>query len=424
MEKTLALRLYGKNDVRLEEFELPEIKDNEILADVYSDSICMSTYKVLQQGEDHKRVPPGLAENPIIVGHEICGHILKLGKNFEGKYKIGQKYSVQPAMNYPGKEWHAPGYSFPYFGGNATKVIIPHEIMDMDCLLTYDGEGYFMGSLVEVMSCIVGGFNVQYHFEHGSYQHEMGIVEGGALALLGGTGPMGLGAIDYAIHGPRKPKTLLVTDIDQARLDRAEHLFSKEEARKNGVDVHYVNTSSASNQDLIDLADGVGYHDAFVFAPVPALVEQASDIMCENGCLNFFAGPTNTEFKSTINFYKVHYAAHHVAANSGGNTEDMRIALKYMSEGKLNPAIMITHVGGLDSTADTLANLPNIGGGKKLVYNHISLPMTAIDDFESLGKDNELFRNLAEICARHDGLWSVEAEDYLLNNAPKMPGVE
>jgi L-sorbose 1-phosphate reductase len=158
MEKTLALRLYGKNDVRLEEFELPEIKDNEILADVYSDSICMSTYKVLQQGEDHKRVPPGLAENPIIVGHEICGHILKLGKNFEGKYKIGQKYSVQPAMNYPGKEWHAPGYSFPYFGGNATKVIIPHEIMDMDCLLTYDGEGYFMGSLVEVMSCIVGGF--------------------------------------------------------------------------------------------------------------------------------------------------------------------------------------------------------------------------------------------------------------------------
>jgi L-sorbose 1-phosphate reductase len=267
-------------------------------------------------------------------------------------------------------------------------------------------------------------FNVQYHFEHGSYQHEMGIVEGGAMALLGGTGPMGLGAIDYAIHGPRKPKTLLVTDIDQARLDRAEHLFSKEEARKNGVDVHYVNTGSASNQDLIDLADSVGYHDVFVFAPVPALVEQASDIMCENGCLNFFAGPTNTEFKATINFYKVHYAAHHVAANSGGNTEDMRIALKYMSEGKLNPAIMITHVGGLDSTADTLANLPNIGGGKKLVYNHISMPMTAIDDFEALGKDNDLFRNLAEICSRHDGLWSVEAENYLLNHAPKMPGVE
>ena len=28
--KTTALRLYGKNDLRLESFELPEIKDNEL----------------------------------------------------------------------------------------------------------------------------------------------------------------------------------------------------------------------------------------------------------------------------------------------------------------------------------------------------------------------------------------------------------
>ena len=31
--KTKALRLYGANDLRLEEFELPEIKDDEILAE-------------------------------------------------------------------------------------------------------------------------------------------------------------------------------------------------------------------------------------------------------------------------------------------------------------------------------------------------------------------------------------------------------
>ena len=29
--KTKAVRLYGENDVRLEEFELPELKDGEIL---------------------------------------------------------------------------------------------------------------------------------------------------------------------------------------------------------------------------------------------------------------------------------------------------------------------------------------------------------------------------------------------------------
>ena len=58
--KAKALRLYGKEDLRLDEYELPEIKDDEILARVVSDSICMSSYKAAMQGEDHKRVPENI----------------------------------------------------------------------------------------------------------------------------------------------------------------------------------------------------------------------------------------------------------------------------------------------------------------------------------------------------------------------------
>ena len=61
--KTKAVRLYGKNDLRLEEFDLPQINDDEILAKVVSDSICMSSYKAAHQGTDHKRVPKDVAEN-------------------------------------------------------------------------------------------------------------------------------------------------------------------------------------------------------------------------------------------------------------------------------------------------------------------------------------------------------------------------
>ena len=53
--KTRAVRMYGEMDLRLEEFELPEIKDDEILVKVISDSICMSTYKLAKQGKKHKR---------------------------------------------------------------------------------------------------------------------------------------------------------------------------------------------------------------------------------------------------------------------------------------------------------------------------------------------------------------------------------
>ncbi|MGE5607295.1 MAG: L-sorbose 1-phosphate reductase, partial [Bacteroidota bacterium] len=67
--KTRAVRLYGKRDLRLDEFELPEIREDEILVRVVSDSICMSSYKAAILGCDHKRVPKDIAVHPIIIGH-------------------------------------------------------------------------------------------------------------------------------------------------------------------------------------------------------------------------------------------------------------------------------------------------------------------------------------------------------------------
>ena len=54
--KAKAVRLHGANDLRLDEFELPEIKEDEILVKVVSDSVCMSTYKCAILGVNHKRV--------------------------------------------------------------------------------------------------------------------------------------------------------------------------------------------------------------------------------------------------------------------------------------------------------------------------------------------------------------------------------
>ena len=50
---------------------------------------------------------------------------------------------------------------------------------------------------------------------------------------------MGLGAIDYALHCDRKPGLLVVTDIDDARLERAASLLTVEDAKANGVELIY-----------------------------------------------------------------------------------------------------------------------------------------------------------------------------------------
>lgn len=107
--------MYGLDDLRLEEFELPEIKDDEILVKVMSDSICMSTYKLVKQGKKHKRAPQNIDTNPIIVGHEFAGDIVQVGKKWQDQFKPGQKFSIQPAINYQGK-LDSPGYSYEFCG--------------------------------------------------------------------------------------------------------------------------------------------------------------------------------------------------------------------------------------------------------------------------------------------------------------------
>ena len=67
--------------------------------------------------------------------------------------------------------------------------------------------------------------------------------------------------------------------------------------------------------------------------------------------------------------------------------------------------------------------MPNLPGGKKLIYTHISLPLTAIADFEKRGEADPLFSELDRKCKVHGGLWNAEAEQYLLKNATPLSAV-
>ena len=412
--KAQAVRLHGAGDLRLDTFELPEIRDDEILVKVISDSVCMSTYKCAILGTGHKRVHPDVAEHPAIMGHEFAGEIVKVGKLHQDKFKPGMRFAQQPALNYKGTMW-SPGYSYEFFGGDATYCIIPAEVMELGCLMEYKGIAFYEASLAEPMSCCIGAFHACYHTKMGVYTHEMGIVEGGKLALLAGVGPMGLGAIAYALCCDRRPGTMVVTDINEDRLQRARTLFSRQ-AEQAGIELHFVNTGGVENpaQMLKDLVGGTGFDDVFAFAPVAPVVELASQILGRDGCLNFFAGPTDNQFSAKLNYYDVHYNSTHVLGTTGGNTADMVESLKLSEAGLLNPAVMVTHIGGLDCAAETTLNLPRLPGGKKLIYPHIQMPLTAITDFRSKAAEDARFAGLADICEKNQNLWCPEAEEYLL----------
>lgn len=412
--KTKAVRIYGVHDLRLEEFELPEMGEDEIQARIITDSLCLSTWKVQNQGAKHKKLPNDLENNPVIMGHEFCGIIESVGKKWQHLYKPGDKFVAQP--NLMREDTFTMGYSFPYVGGEATKVIIMNEAIEKGCLLPYKGDSFFEGALVEPLSCIIAGFKANFHLrDRNDYDHTMGIKVGGAMAILGGTGPMGSLAIDYAIHGEKRPSVLVVTGSTPAKLERSKKLYPVEDAAKHGVQLHYVLTPKGSDfvAELKALTPGgKGFDDIFLMVAQEDMVTKSEALLAWDGCLNFFAGPSDSKFASSINFYNVHYNATHFVGTSGSNTQDMKDAIICIENKVVDLAKIATHVMGLNDVCESIMQLPSLPGGKKIVYSQKNYPITDVQNFSG----GEFEQTLKAIVERHNGLWSAEAEKFFLEH--------
>lgn len=410
--------MYGAFDLRTEEFELPDITDDEVLMRVVTDSLCASTYKAVKQGTAHKRVPPDIAENPVIIGHEMCGEIIEVGKNLTGSWHEGQRVVIQPALKL--ESGYDPGYSYRYIGGNSIYAVVPKIVTDRGCLIPFDGDSYFKGSLVESLGCVLRGYKGFYHTDYSNYVRTDGAKKGGRLAILGGAGPMGIGAVELAT-GYADVSQVVVTDLSGERLAYAESKCTPEQAKLHGCDLTYLNTSVIDDpvKTLKELSDG-GFDDVFVMVPVPALFSMAEQICREDGCINFFAGPAVHELPGSLNLYRVHYDGIHVVGTAGSIPEDTTDVIRLIEENKINPGAVVSHILGLNALTDTLLAMEKPGGAKKFCYNSLDIPLIAIDELGKLGEHDPMYRELDAIVKRNGGLWCAEAESYLLQHAPKI----
>ena len=195
----------------------------------------------------------------------------------------------------------------------------------------------------------------------------------------------------------------------------------KGKAKEKGVDLIYLNTSGIDDpaDELIKLSCG-GFDDVFVMVPVPALFNLAERICREDGCVNFFAGPPIHDLQGSINLYRIHYDGIHIVGTAGSIPDDTVDTIRLIEENKINPGAIVSHILGLSAAADTVLAMGTPNGAKKVCYNHLDLPLIAIADLPELGKTDPLCKALAEIVERNGGIWCREAEEYLLEHAPRI----
>ena len=140
---------------------------------------------------------------------------------------------------------------------------------------------------------------------------------------------------------------VVVTDIDAKRLERAARIFSVEDARQKGINLIYVDVSKVSDQvEYLQAISGGGFDDILVMIPNQSILEIADQVAGRDCCINFFAGPTDKEFRFP-DFYRVHYDSVHVLGTSGGSPEDTIETIKLIEQGVLHPEALITHIGAL-----------------------------------------------------------------------------
>jgi L-iditol 2-dehydrogenase len=197
---------YGPGDVRLEERELPSIREGEILVKIRAALTCGTDIKTYRRG--HPLLPP-----PSPFGHEFAGEIADVGKkveNFEEGMRVVAANSAPCGYCFfckKGRESLCENLFF-LWGAFAEYIVVPERIVRKNVLEIPSHVKYEEAALTEPLACVIHGVE------------ESGILMGDTV-VINGAGPIGL---FFTALVKRKGARVIQTDLVDERLSVAEKL--------------------------------------------------------------------------------------------------------------------------------------------------------------------------------------------------------
>lgn len=395
----MALRLtgVGMDNVELQEVEVPRPEADQVLCRVECAAACASDNKIIDQGPEHSLMHGwDPAKWPVTLGHEGCVTAVDVGKMWEDKIQVGQRYAVQPAVPSAPSRYRerydndgrgirkiAIGYTLP--GLFAEYVIVEPEVIGCSCMVPVPDAklAHFAAALSEPISCVVAAQQHSFHIVKEApdtpRQPHLGLLPGGTTLVLG-AGPMGLWHVEIAMS--YRPTTIIVSEPNTARRETAREFFAVR-ARDAGVSL-VLTTPDMLEHTIEDVTAGRGVDDCIVALGIRAVQEKSFDYLGEGGVTNLFGGVKAGEEMIEVNARRIHYESISVVGSSGSDPSDMAQAMQMIADGRIEPGKYVAAVGGLDAARDLIeAVRAQRMEGKGIVYPGARKPLEEIEGWSA-----------------------------------------
>jgi threonine dehydrogenase-like Zn-dependent dehydrogenase len=382
--RALVLDGIGFEHLRVESVPTPRPGSRQMLARVDCAGICTSLIKLVEQGSAHAFLygwDP--ARWPLILGDEGSVTIVEVGSELQDRYSPGSRFVIQPAVD------HAPvnhrerylngaaavrkvavGYTLQ--GHLAEYILVTEEVIEAGCLIPVPNLElpYAHAAMAEPFSCVVSGQDHHVHLSQETGLSPRSVLKGlrpGGVAVVLGAGAMGRMHVDLAFG--YRPFAIVVTDLDDERLDLVRALFQQRAAQLGialvacrAAEVINVVAALSEQRGADDVIVAVGSHNA---------IETAHQLVARGGVISLFGGLKHSEALVPVDTSAIHYKEINLTGSSGGSAWDLAHTLELMSAGQVDPGRHIARVGDLSHAVELLELVKSRAiDGKAVVYPH------------------------------------------------------
>lgn len=340
----LAARMYGINELRVEEAPTPLPGPGEVLLKVEAAAICGTDVRILTSG-----APNVDSDNPLILGHEFAGVIHAVGLGVTA-YAPGDRVAVAPNMGCGHCDLCASGngqlcadyraLGVNIDGGFAEYALIPAEAVRGGNLTPLGDSSFVEGALNEPFSCAFNG-------------SERCAIRPGDFVLIVGAGAIGLMHAKLAkLAGASR---VVLSDLSEER-----------QATARSVDASFITVGALDAARVAALTDGHLFDVVITACPSPAAQQAALAQAAVNGRVCFFGGLPKGREEVPLNTNVIHYKQLMVTGTTRASLSQYRKTLRFIREKALSMEDLVTRraplaeIGELFELAKLAKGLKNL----------------------------------------------------------------